>query len=429
MDWKSAAFAAFIITTDAVADWKYSGNVAPYFNGLNFGTSHNVPTQKAGLQTEHRLEKKINSQLKFKSDIWIRTDYNARDEVERFQWNIKNLYLQSKYKTMALKLGYQTMQTDGPDIINPADIVHSKNWVDPTNPVSLGSAGLSLAQEKNAWSWEILYIPSQTKPVLPGAHSPWLPRENRLPIESQNLELRIPNDVTYRYLSAEEINHATRNNVAAKIARKTENLEMQLVYYNGLAQSPFLLTEVNASLISLSPKQVLMVDGPVKLKPLYYRQQAMAATFLIPFESWAIKGGANIQKPETNDSRVPKETYTGVIGLEKSVETPIGLITGVIEHVRQKKLNENQISFLRSLFEEAWTAGVRIPWGEETTFMLGGVYDQVGGSSIYKFNVNRRLSTSLTMDFGTQHIQGPQKTLLGIYQKYDSAQFKLVYSW
>ncbi len=418
-----------LLPVTAFSEWKFSGNAGPYLNSLTLPTTTVATSQKSGLMTELRLDNKLNSHWRAKAEFFVRTDFIAKDSVETFQWNPKNLYIQRKFNSVFIKAGFQTMAVDGPDIVNPADLVHSKNWVDPTSPVTYSSPGISMSQEIDKWSWEVFYIPVQTKPVLPGEHSPWLPRKNRLPIESYDTEFRIPDNVRYQYLGDKEIQHALRNNVAVKLQRKSENLETQLLYYNGLSQSPYLLTQVNASLISVDPKQVLLVDSPVRLIPLYYRHQAIAGTFTLPLpRGFAIKGGMNWLKP-MNDRRVPDETTTVVGSLEKNLETSIGMMTFIGEYIRQKRQVETQINFLRSFFEEAISIGARIPWGEETTFLAGGIFDQRGNSSVTKYSVNRRLTNSWSLEGSTQFLRGPKSTLIGLYNRYDSYRVAAVYAW
>ncbi len=419
---------ALVFLSPARGEWKFSGSASSYINSLQVPSTTVAPSDKAGIYSELKLDNKMNSAWRFKSDSIIRTDFVARDAVEFFQFIPRNLYLQKKGKSLTFRFGFQTLQIDGPDVINPADIVHAKNWIDPSSSLTMSSAGVSVSQEVDEWNWELFYVPRQTPAVLPGEQSPWLPRKKRLPIESEDTEIRIPDDVHYQYLAATELNDALDHNVTAKIQRKAENLETQLIYYNGLSHSPFLLTRVNGTLISVNP-DIILVDSPVRLKPLYYRHQAIAATFVIPFESWVIRGGINWLKPQGSDVRVPDETRLMVAGIEKSIETNLGLITGIADYVRQERQDENQISFLRSIMEEAITLGVRIPWGEETQFFAGGLYDLVGHSYLYKVSAIHRLSNSWSVETGAQIISGPEETLLGLYEKYDSYQLKFSHFW
>lgn len=418
----------FLLTTPALAEWKFSGNVAPYFQKIGIETTPVSPSEKGGVTANINLENKINPKLRFRSDTWMRSDFFARDARENFQFIPKSLYLQHKTKSLTTRLGYQTLQLDGPDLVNPADVIHAKNWIDPTAPVTMSSAGLSVSQEKSDWNWEVFYVPRQSPAVLPGAHSPWLPRKNRLPIESEDTEIRIPDNVEYQYLGAKSVNQALNHNVTLKVQKKTDSFESQFVYFNGLSHSPYLLTRVTGTLLSVNP-DVIAVTSPVKLIPFYYRHHVVAGTFNIPMGSWAIHGGMNWMKPQGSDERIPDETTLGVIGLEKSFETQLGMITTIVDYVRQKRQDADQISFLRSIMEEAVTYGLRVPIGEETQIFAGGLYDLPGKSSLYKASVSHRMTSSLSVEAQGQMLQGPSKSLLGIYQKHDSYQLKLIYSF
>lgn len=418
----------FFLSTSVHAQWKFSGNVAPYFQKLGVHTTPVSPSEKGGVSAGLQVENKINSQWRFRGDAWVRSDFFAKDAEETFQYVPKSFYLQHKNKILTTRAGFQTLQIDGPDLVNPADVVHSKNWIDPTAAVTQSSAGLSFSREEGNWNMELFYVPRQTAPVLPGSHSAWLPRKNRLPIESEDTEVRIPDGVEYQYLGAKTLGNALNHNVTLKLQRKTDVIETQFLYYNGLSHSPYLLTQVTGTLLSVNP-DVIAVTSPVKLIPLYYRHHAVAGTFNLPFGSWALHGGMNWQKPQGNDERIPSETTLFVAGLEKSFETDLGMITGILDYVRQKRQNEEQISFLRSIMEEAVTGGVRIPLGEETQVFAGGMYDLVGQSSMYKASVTHRVSSSVSVEAQGQMLQGPKKTLIGLYQNYDSYQLRLIWSF
>lgn len=410
----------------AWGEWKFSGSAGPYYQQLLLSTPDGIPNQKSGLTTDLKLEKKFSSQTRFKTELTLRNDALARDQVETFQLMPKSFYLQQKFSSVTARLGYQTLAIDGPDVVNPADVVHPKNWIDPTSPVGMGSPGLSISQESGLWQGEIFYVPHQLGPVLPGEHSAWLPRKKRLPIESENVEMRIPNDVKYKYRPTTEIGDAQANNVTVKIQRKSEKLEAQLLYHNGLNQSPFIVIDAPGTLISTN---VFQFGSPIGLRQLYYRQQAVAGTFVIPLTSWVIRGGANWVKPETNDLRVPTETRSGVLGLEKNVETSLGMVSGIFQYVRQENLSKNQISFLRSIFEEALTLGARVPFGEETSMLVGGLYDLEGKSSFSQLTLNHRISPSWSLEAGVKLLQGPEESLLGLYDSYDSYHLRTLFHW
>jgi hypothetical protein len=415
--------------TTVHASAKNSGSAQFYGKQFSFPSTDDYSSTSAGVDLQWKFDWTNKGKWKFRSDLDLKTDFLAKDANEKTQFNPQSFYLDWKPSSLRFRAGYQTIIPEGPDVLNPADVIHSKNWTDPMSASHLGSNGISISQEIEAWQWEAFWIPEQTKPLLPGEHSPWWPREKRLPIESEDSEVLLPAGIRYEIQDPVELNQALKNNFAFRIQRKSESLEAQLLYYQGLSQDPYLNTNLSANLISLSPKQVVLVNSPARLIPLYYRHQVVAGTFVIPFESWSIKGGANWVKPLGDDFRLPGETSTGVLGIEKNIETRKGLMTVIVQHEVQQRQIKNQMSFLRSLYEDAWSLGLRVPWGEEMQFLGGVIYDSVGKSSILRLGGSRRLSDAWTIEADATWLQGPVDTTLGLYDRYDRYGLGLTYHW
>jgi hypothetical protein len=421
MRWFLLLFSFWILASEAHAEWKSSGSVALFYQKYAFQETPIYSNQAGGAELELMTDWKASKSWRWRSDLELQTDQLTKDSEEKTQFNPKHFYLEHKsWRGVILRAGYQTIVPDGPDILNPADVIHSKNWKDPTSPRHLGSAGLSLSQEVDEWQWEIFVIPKQTKPILPGEQSAWWPREKRLPIESEFIsEARIPADIEYKIDDEVEIDRALSNNVTVRFQRKSEAFEGQLVFYEGLSQDPHLF--FNASSTNF------VLDSPVKLIPFYFRHQVIAATFVLPFSSWSLKGGGNWIKPKGTDARLPGEESTNVIGIEKNFETRKGMVTILVQHEGQKRQAKDQISFLRSIYENAWSLGLRIPWGEDWQIIAGGIYDSVGKSSVAKLAITRRLTDSLSLTVDGQWLSGPEETMLGLYDKYDNSSLDLTY--
>jgi len=413
---------AFVWIQPLQAEWKSSGSTQVFYQQYGFPSSAKFANQVVGLDLNLKTDWKANKQWRLRTDLELLSDQASKDSEERTQFNPKSFFIENKSTPVVLRFGFQTVVPDGPDILNPADVIHSKNWKDPTTTQNLGSAGLSLSQELDVWQWEIFYIPQQTKPILPGEQSPWWPREKRLPLESEFVtEAKIPSDIDYKIADAVEINDALKNNYAVRLQRKSEAFESQLVYYQGLSQDPHLF--FNASSTNF------VLDSPVLLIPFYYRHQVVAGTFVLPLKSWSLKGGANWIKPLGTDARLPGEESTAVIGVEKNIETRKGILTVLIQHESQKRQAQDQISFLRSIFENAWSLGLRVPWGEDTQLIGGVIYDTVGKSSVSKLSITRRLTDSFSINVDGQWLEGPDDTLVGLYTKYDRYGLGLTYFW
>lgn len=419
-----------VIGLSASANWKQSGSLEIYYRKLGISSTPEVSSESAGFDGNLKFDWSTRSkQFRFKSDLDFRTDYLSKDSVEQFQGNPSQFYLETKTGSVKWRAGYQTIIPEGPDLLNPADVIHSKNWIDPTNPEHLSSLGLSLSQEVDEWQWEAFFIPRQTEPVLPGDRSPWWPRNKRLPIESENAQFLVHQDTKYKILDPVDPNQALKNNFALRAGRKSESFEFQTVYYEGLSQDPNLLIASTLTLVQSDPFLIVQLDSPAELYPFYFKQRVAAGTFMIPRGSWAIRGGANWIKALGDDARLPGERSTSVLGIEKSFDTRKGMITTILQYQAQKRQNTDQISFMRSIFENAWSLGFRIPWGEETQFLGGVIYDTIGKSSVYRLNASRRLTDSLSFGLEGTLLQGPEETMLGLYDKYDRYGLSFTYHW
>jgi hypothetical protein len=411
-----------MISGSALAEWMSSGSAQLFYQKYGVTEAKNFSNQTGGLDLNLKNDWKSKKLWRFRSDLELVTDQFSKDSEEGARFNPKNFLLENRSTPVTVKLGFQTLIPEGPDILNPADVIQSKDWKDPTSPRPLGSAGLSLSQEWNEWQWEALYIPRQTEPRLPGEQSLWWPREKRLPIESEFInEARIPADLDYKITDPVEINQALQNNIALRLQRKSEAFEAQLVYYQGLSQDPHLF--FNASSTNF------VLESPVTLIPFYYRHQVVAGTFVLPINTWSLKGGANWIKPIGSDERLPGEESTSVLGVEKNIETRKGIVTILLQHEEQKRQAQDQISFLRSLFENAWSLGLRIPWGEDTQFLGGVIYDTVGKSSVCKLSITRRFTDAFSVNLDGQWLEGPDETLVGLYTKYDRYGLGFTYYW
>ena len=391
------------------------GSLQGYYKQFAFSNNEESASAAAGFNGELKFDWKSKPVWRLKADLEFQTDQISKDVNEKFRFNPRSFYLENRSTAVVLRAGYQTMIPEGPDFLNPADVIHSKDWKDPTNPRNLGSAGVSLSHEGSIWQWEAFFIPVQTKPRFPGDRSPWWPRGKRIPIESNDTEFQVPSDIKYAVTDGEDINHSLSNNYALRLGGKGVSFEGQLVFYEGLSQDPNVVIDSSGTLLALAPKLILLMNSPVILKPLFFKHRALAGTFVVPLETWSIKGGVSQTKPISDDSRLPGEVISGVLGFERNFETSKGLVTLILQHEAQKREAKNQISFLKSIYENAWAVGFRIPWGEDLQFLGGLIFDTVGKSSLARLGASVRLIDALSLEIDS------------LYDKYDSVSLGLTY--
>ena len=411
-----------VFFANALAQFKQSGSIGIQVQSYQYDLGNQFENEFYQFQISSRADYKSRA---FK----LKSDFTFQNQTPDTILQIKNLYFEVPQGGFKTRWGYQTLQIDGPDFANPAKVMNAENWTDPTNPLTLASLGVSVSLEYVQWQFDFLYIPQQTSTVLPHQKSPWWPRQKRLLIESEDTELKIPDDIQYEIRKNEMIDDADLNNFVFVMKQKSESIETQLVLYDGLSTNPFILTELTASVISLNPTQILLLESPVILKPIGYRHFVTAGTFLIPFDTWSLKGGLQFSKPKNSDERIPDSTQSATLGIEKNWDTSLGVTTHIFQLTHEPTAEKSQLSFLRSIFAKAVCYGVRIPLNDESDVLAAIIYDTIGKSSVHRSQFNFRMSESTSFSLAGQWLSGPKETLLNIYEDYDSYSAQITYHW
>lgn len=358
----------------------------------------------------------------FTAEAALIHDIDAKSSQNRQQFLPKNFFFQYQKGSYTLKFGTQLATISVTDFLNPFDVIHAKDFKNPTNPESMGSDGFSISRDSGEFIGSVLYIPLQRVGVLPAETSPWWPREKRLPIENSFVqEAALPASLEYQITGGEELQRARSNNWMIRGQWIFPRFESALQFYEGLAQDPHVFVTANST--------NFILDSPVILTPFYYKHQVTSLSFNFLLESWNIKIAGNRSQALGSDSRLPEAESSAVFAIEKNQEFKFGMLTWVFENTRQFRKSQNQISFLRSVFENAWILGSRIPIYDNHQVLIGLVYDSVGRSNLIRANYKYRVSDHWSVESEAQALQGPQETLLGLYEKYDQVSAKLSYIW
>lgn len=412
----------------AFADWERGGQVGFHFSQYSLTDNEGLSNRSLNFHAQWKSNWKPASSWSWRSDLALQTFALSREVQRLVDWNAKSFFLQKRSTEFDLKFGYQTLKLDGPDFFNPADVVNPKSWIDPTEPQSLGSPALSISHEGELLSASLFFFPLQTEPQYPGELSLWWPRENRIPIERSDVELRIRPSVMYQFQGPVEVDRALSNNIALQIQHKSEAFEFQMIGFEGLANSPFLLVEAQGTAVSLGPPLVLNVDSQVQLRALYYRQQALAATWVLPLtESLLFKGGVQSLKPLGRDARVPGSSSSRVLGLEKNFELLGGPLSLILEWINETRSQQAQIGLLRSVFENTLGLAVRKSFSENTQLLVGILFDQTNRSSVVRTDVQRRVSDKISFGLKTQFLSAPSGSLLELYDRHDRGTIEIIY--
>lgn len=350
------------------------------------------------------------------------SDSESNQPEDRQEILLKNFYFQYLVRMWQFRIGTQILTMAPTDIINPLDVIHPRNYRSPLSPESMGSEGISLNGDFGSMIATLFFIPKQKTHRWPSSTSLWWPREKRLPVETGFGDYgEIPVDIQYSIHSGEVVDNSLENNFMLRWQWLASQFEWTIQYYQGLSQDPRMFVTAQTT--------NFILESPVILTPFYYRHENWASSLVLPFKNFVLKMAGHLSQSLGSDPRTPKAESTWVASIEKNVEANWGLVTLIIQHSRIFKKDKNEVSFLRSVFENSWMLAARIPIGENHQILGGGVYDSLGKSSMLRLDYKYRIGDHWSWDVGIQSLQGPADTMIGLYEKYDSVSTKLNFIW
>jgi hypothetical protein len=419
--WFSIALASLLIPKFARATMDLS--LSAQYKKLNLQSSPNWSSASAPLTIRPTLKTKISNLTSFKASPNLSLDLLTKENTERFQVAWNDTYFEMKFSKAKLRLGFQNIVWEGTDFSNPLDFVMQKNLTDPLDSSPISSPGLGYLLEIGPMQLDFYFIPEMTASHLPGPKNPWWPRSKSLRLETKDFSLLIPQGLEYEISPAVEINHARSNNWGGRFQFKSDAIDSSFAYFNGLSNSPYVTLDLLDTTLTAIPN-VLLVNSPVKLRPVHFRVQAVGALFVIPIKGNLFKFGGNAIQPYRDDPSVPGSATSQLLGWERSFDLRRGPLTTLIQFHQIQTPQNGQLANFQSIFTKAAAAGLRMTITEDTTALFGFVYDLIGFSSLSKAELSVRLAEKYEINFAASEISGNSNTLLGIYDSYDSLNIK-----
>ncbi|GIL17023.1 MAG: hypothetical protein BroJett040_07740 [Oligoflexia bacterium] len=413
-----------ISPTTGVADSQLDLQLGLQYYKLGIEKSSDWSNQSLPLTIKADFKSKMSDLHRLKLSPQFRADPVTMESTERSQFTWNDSYYELNFSNSKIRMGYQNVVWEGTDFSNPLDVMMQKNLTDPLDSTPISSPGISFLHEYQNMQFDFHFIPQMTPSHLPGSKNPWWPRKNGLHLETSEYILLVPQSVQYQVDSPHEINHARSNNWGGRIQVKTDLLDTSIVYFNGLSNSPYVLLDLNTTLVSLNPL-TLMMESPIHLRPLLYRTQSIGGLVTIPIKESLIRIAGNAVIPQKDDPRVPGYSAAQVIGWEKTFDLKRGPLTALLQYHQNQSPQDGQLSFLQSIFTKALSAGIRQSINDETSLLLGHIHDLKGHSNLTRVELNRRLTDQLEMGIFALNLQGSSNTLLGIYESYDRYGIKL----
>lgn len=425
-------FSSLLFIAISAVDARADGSGQIGFQHLQFVS----PTEPPAEQNEERLKFNYDNRLQIRktrfrdgsSSQWsLRTNLffqaSSLEEAneEQFFFDPTNIYLEYSKKNYYVQAGYFTLKWEGTDGMNPMDIASMKNWSDPLDSKTRASAGIHVGDSSKIIDWELVYIPKQTSSQLPGNTSAWWPRSSNLPLRTDNIELRLPDEVTYNVTPADELNKARAHNVALRIQKHADIADVAIAHYEGAAQTPLVTPTLNVTPIQVSPKEIYLLQSPIQLVPTDYRVRSTAGFISKAWDAWIFRASSRYDQPLGKAKSLTTWSQQTVAGFERSFDTIILVVQGLWFH----SPTGGSLVSVQDVFDQSVLLGVRWQLSDTWTLLASGIQATQDSSSFYSLDISKSFESGWGLKASYQTLYGPKNSLLGVLDKNDRASFEL----
>lgn len=359
-----------------------------------------------------------NLKLRFEPGVRASTIYEESayfDPQELlFEVGVSNFYLQ---------MGYLKFPSEGTDIINPMDIVAMRDDRDPLNPHSLSSAGLRLGGYFDYSEISIFFIPNQIEPKSFDSENPWLPRSGYLPIQTDELELRLPNRINYQFNDLVELDDALKNNFGFRFTQNWNAFDFTIAGFEGATQNLYMSPIIDVSPIATNPKPIFELLSPVTLQPIVFKRRTGSALIMYTAESSIFRFAIRDDKTLSDDDRVPDGSYSFVTGIEKA----LGDLTLLLHYTKTDFENSSSLTNIMSLLNEGILFGVRKPLNDKNLIQAGGFHALNSSTAILQLQWDYSINSNFKFAIQGDYIDGPDDEFLGLMNDRKRINFKMTY--
>ncbi|HEY8272105.1 MAG TPA: hypothetical protein VIG33_14535 [Pseudobdellovibrionaceae bacterium] len=377
------------------------------------------------LEGEHKYY--FNKNLSFQVSPWVRSNWASKDSVQKFFLEAQEIAISYKKSSQKVMIGFHRQIWEGTDLVNPMSLQNPQFYLDPLVTKARSSAGLFYSDQIGSFSWDFSYIPKQGKSVLPGEHSAWWPRSLNLPLQTESMEVRLPEDIAYQINNDEVLDRALDHNVGFRLMINLNSLDVAMAGFEGSSQAPLLIPVLTMNPIEVSPRQVFQVTSPIAITPTYFRRRAMAGVMTWSLNPWVLRLSAQHIQPMGDSPLLPGWSELFVAGIERNFALGNQDLMILLQGVSSKKAETGSLSTLEALLERALMLGLGWRPTETVTFLSVFYQEQRKFSFFFhnelKLNHNERWSSQLAVDI----FEGKADSALGTYNKNDQFTYQL--SW
>ena len=333
----------------------------------------------------------------------------------------RSAYLELSFSQNWFRAGFMTFKWEGTDGLNPMEIATMKDWSDPLNSQTRASGAVAYGRSGENYDLEVAYIPWQTRSLLPGEKSAWLPRQATFPLRTDEFELLLPQEVNYRYGEHQSLNDPRKHNATGRFQLRTSFGDMAVGYYEGLADTPAVVPTLNVVPVQVNPKQIFSLLNPVEVLPYDYRVRTVSGLYSKPLGPWILRLAARYDSPIGDDENIPSWSQNTVAGFERSFDLGPNTITAILQAAWVRVPESTSLLSVRDVFNRTILLGLRYPVGENWVFVYSAMASTRDASYFTRLDGSYRLNDNWKLNGTLEAIDGPSESLLGVFGRNDRA--------
>ncbi len=392
-----------------------------YFSSIGEPTDDLIPYLSLEVSQKHRISKRWRWQWR----ALALSNPESPHSPEKLYLDAPEAFMQFKSADLTLRGGMNTVNWSVVDGISPSNVVNSTAFFDPSRTLRRGSPMIEAEVGGEKLSLHIVYIPIQSRPVLPSVDSRWLPR--KILVNSSALgEVVLPPLLEYEYDPHRSLSGALRDNIGARLSSHLGSVDAFLMHFEGAAPQPKASVAVTAI---LGPPHIAL--SPVRITPVSYRVRTTGMGLIWARQKWIHRMETVYQHTLTNDPLVEPWSWTSVLGTETSLDLGSRSVTLLAQYyyTQNPQAADNLITSSYRLLDRTAVLGARWSFSDELTFKGSVLYETKTEGLFAYLGLDQRLSDAMRWGVAWRSFSAHKPGLIKTFADNDHVNLELTYSF
>lgn len=413
------------------------GSVTFFHQQFLLPAADQVNENSTGIVLGFSDQYKWSAKQRLKTSLEGRFDPGNRSLSERTFFNPKEFYIEQRWQQrQVLQIGFNTFNWGGGDFFKPTDVLNPRQYFDPLNPQKMGVFALAYKQPLLSGSLDLVFIPWQAKPLLPGENSRWLPRDSLQVQGSDGASTLLPPEksLLYNYGSAHEFNRAQQNNFGIRWSTSLDSFDLAVMGFEGAGAVPVLTPVVSGTPVSFDPLIVVSAEREIGFEISYYRRRLLGwnmAYTMAPYV-WRYEGSYwDVVENHPEVPSWPSWNQENVFSVEQTFSLKGYDLIGVWGGTYNRRFSEkNEATLaLSHILDRLVFIGLRLSEQTHWSATLALAAEASGAGHLvrgeYTYSFNDFWQSTLTGIY----LQGKDRTILGDLDRNQSLQLSLTHLW